>query len=117
VSAPQACSACGTVPPAGHAGACPACGTPSPAAGVRTCRVCGCTDDRACVDEEIGPCWWIEADLCSHCRPPSEVDRAVGVIREALAPILAGLEKFLAGFLAEAKAWRERIAAMFRRTR
>lgn len=33
---------------------------------VRTCRVCGCTDAKACVDER-GPCWWVGADLCSHC--------------------------------------------------
>lgn len=34
----------------------------------RTCRVCGCTDSTACVDDR-GPCWWVETDLCSHCRP------------------------------------------------
>lgn len=33
----------------------------------RTCRVCGCTDERACP----GGCWWVEADLCSTCRPPA----------------------------------------------
>lgn len=31
------------------------------------CRACGCTDDDACVDAELGPCWWVEDDLCSHC--------------------------------------------------
>ena len=31
------------------------------------CRVCGCTNERACVDIELGPCWWVEDDLCSHC--------------------------------------------------
>jgi hypothetical protein len=34
---------------------------------MRTCRVCGCTDDNACVGLD-GPCYWIEADLCSACR-------------------------------------------------
>ena len=33
------------------------------------CRQCGCTEIRACVDER-GPCWWAEADLCSHCADP-----------------------------------------------
>lgn len=38
---------------------------------VRTCRVCGCTDARACE----GGCWWVEADLCSACKPgPADVD-------------------------------------------
>ena len=35
------------------------------------CRVCGCTQNRACVDER-GPCWWVEAGLCSHCQEPAE---------------------------------------------
>ena len=35
----------------------------------RTCRTCGCTDTHACVDDR-GPCWWAEADLCSHCADP-----------------------------------------------
>lgn len=47
---------------------------------VRSCRVCGCTDDHACVDTDLGPCWWVEDDLCSHCSPDitnfkEEVDR------------------------------------------
>lgn len=33
----------------------------------RVCRVCGCSDDSACYSEEMGFCWWIEKDLCSHC--------------------------------------------------
>jgi|GEM_PF-1853820 len=33
----------------------------------RRCRVCGCTETNACVHPEAGPCWWVEADLCSHC--------------------------------------------------
>lgn len=33
----------------------------------RHCRVCGCTDDRACRPHG---CYWVEADLCSACRPP-----------------------------------------------
>lgn len=31
------------------------------------CRVCGCTDDKACLDENGEPCWWVQEDLCSHC--------------------------------------------------
>lgn len=33
----------------------------------RACRRCGCTDMKACVDDKLGPCWWVEDDLCSHC--------------------------------------------------
>ncbi len=40
-------------------------------AGPRACRLCGCTDDRACMTE-AGPCWWVEADLCSACTPEEE---------------------------------------------
>lgn len=31
------------------------------------CRVCGCTEDRACVESERGPCCWLEDDLCNYC--------------------------------------------------
>ena len=31
------------------------------------CRVCGCWDFDPCWDEDSGPCWWVEADLCSRC--------------------------------------------------
>ncbi len=34
----------------------------------QACRVCGCTEDRACFDVKHGPCWWVEVDLCSHCK-------------------------------------------------
>jgi hypothetical protein len=33
------------------------------------CRRCGCVEERACVHDELGPCWWIAPDLCSHCDP------------------------------------------------
>lgn len=35
---------------------------------VRTCRVCGCTENDACYHPKGGSCWWVEADLCSHCK-------------------------------------------------
>ena len=41
--------------------------------GERQCRVCHCTQDHACVDPVHGPCWWLEADLCSHCGEPAIV--------------------------------------------
>lgn len=41
----------------------------------QTCRECGCTDNRACLSEEFGPCWWVEVDLCSHCEMGIECDR------------------------------------------
>jgi len=33
--------------------------------------VCGCTDDdcRQCVEKTGEPCYWVEPDLCSACRP------------------------------------------------
>lgn len=37
----------------------------------RTCRVCHCTDTNACLPP-AGPCHWVEADLCSACKPPCE---------------------------------------------
>ncbi len=33
----------------------------------RACRRCGCTQYNACVDRRLGPCWWVDEDLCSHC--------------------------------------------------
>lgn len=33
----------------------------------RKCRICGCTEHNACVNGELGPCWWVAYDLCSHC--------------------------------------------------
>ncbi len=35
----------------------------------RICRVCGCSDESACFNEDMGFCWWVEDDLCSHCDP------------------------------------------------
>jgi hypothetical protein len=34
---------------------------------VRSCRRCGCTAFDACVDPVLGPCFWVDDDLCSHC--------------------------------------------------
>jgi hypothetical protein len=43
---------------------------------VKTCRVCGCSDFDACIHEEHGNCYWIEKDLCSHCKLfPGEATR------------------------------------------
>ena len=36
-------------------------------AGFKTCRECGCWEFNACWADDIGPCRWVEADLCSHC--------------------------------------------------
>lgn len=39
------------------------------------CRKCGCTETTACWHDKLGPCWWVEADLCSHCaQTPPLVD-------------------------------------------
>lgn len=40
--------------------------------GARTCRECGCWQYDACWDEDAGPCWWVEEDLCSHCADKKE---------------------------------------------
>lgn len=34
----------------------------------RTCRACGCTEPNACINHVDGACWWVEPDLCSHCK-------------------------------------------------
>ena len=34
---------------------------------IRKCRQCGCTEEMACYSEGHGNCWWVEANLCSHC--------------------------------------------------
>lgn len=39
----------------------------APPEGEPVCRVCGCWEFDACCDDERGPCWWVEPDLCSHC--------------------------------------------------
>ena len=42
---------------------------PVPPSSVARCRECGCLDFAACESEELGPCWWVEEDLCSGCHP------------------------------------------------
>lgn len=37
-------------------------------ANLRTCRQCGCNEFDACYHPKLGNCWWIEDDLCSHCK-------------------------------------------------
>lgn len=32
------------------------------------CRKCGCTQEDSCVDKKGNPCYWVEPNLCSHCR-------------------------------------------------
>ncbi len=43
----------------------------SAAAKVRSCHLCGCTDDNACLVEDLEgnerPCWWVTIDLCDGC--------------------------------------------------
>lgn len=31
------------------------------------CKECGCSDFNACQSPSLGPCWWVEERLCSHC--------------------------------------------------
>lgn len=39
------------------------------------CRKCGCTNEdcHGCIERASTPCHWIEADLCSACRPATWV--------------------------------------------
>lgn len=42
----------------------------------RVCRVCGCSDNDACYHDDYGNCYWVEKDLCSHCKYfPGEATR------------------------------------------
>jgi hypothetical protein len=65
------------------------------------CRVCGCTQDRACVSED-GPCWWVEADLCSACATTAQIavaglDRRIKELQQAAAdPYYANLRDAIA---------------------
>jgi hypothetical protein len=72
----------------------------SPLAVLAHCRICGCTDEHACLDDEVGPCWWLEPDLCSHCGEPAivaaEYDRLVLRVSEDGAIVLR--ETNLRGF-------------------
>jgi hypothetical protein len=49
-----------------------------------TCRQCGCTDNQACIDDWLGPCWWVEPDLCSHCEMGLDCDHAGRAERELI---------------------------------
>lgn len=33
----------------------------------RRCRKCGCSECDPCMHDELGNCYWIDLDLCSHC--------------------------------------------------
>jgi hypothetical protein len=71
--------------------------------GARRCRVCGCTQDHACVDPDHGPCWWIEADLCSHCGEPAIVAAAYDRLLARLVPGEAAFEHQLKAWTARAR--------------
>lgn len=32
------------------------------------CRKCGCTEHDPCIHPDHGNCYWVEPDLCSHCK-------------------------------------------------
>jgi hypothetical protein len=43
---------------------------------IRRCRQCGCSEEDACIHPDHGNCWWVEEDLCSHCKNwPGEAKR------------------------------------------
>lgn len=70
----------------------------------RRCRVCGCTDDHACVDPEFGACWWVEADLCSHCGEPAIVAAVYDRLHPANGPLTIMSEAMLLVWAARARA-------------
>lgn len=46
---------------------------------VRACRICGCTDEDCigCVVRTGKPCRWVDADLCSACRPYATMEDGI----------------------------------------
>ena len=48
-----------------------------------SCRVCGCWELNACWHKELGPCWWVESDLCSHCKSKADAVTAASTERIA----------------------------------
>jgi activating signal cointegrator 1 len=42
----------------------------------RICLKCGCTQNDACFMDEVGPCWWVGENLCSHCKPVANDKKA-----------------------------------------
>lgn len=61
----------------------------------KVCRVCGCTDNNACITE-VGPCWWVEEELCSACDNLEKIDMqthrfitgAMGTGKESISKLL-----------------------------
>ena len=41
---------------------------------VRKCRACGCTEHNACYKPNLGPCHWVEENLCSQCTASTGAD-------------------------------------------
>jgi hypothetical protein len=67
------------------------------------CRVCGCTDSHACVDDEVGPCWWVELDLCSHCAEPAIVAAEYDHILSTLSPMESAFQHRMKVWAAKAR--------------
>lgn len=79
----------------------------------RTCRGCGCTEHRACVDPEAGPCWWVEADLCSHCQAALLALRARMQVATDLGSAQAALELRHAAQIERMLAWSLSLPTLF----
>ena len=43
-----------------------------------TCRVCGCWEMAACWHDQVGACWWVEPNLCSHCGSDPSAEAPAG---------------------------------------
>lgn len=72
--------------------------------GERRCRVCHCTDTAACFDPDHGPCWWIDADLCSHCGEPAIVAGEYDRLLAGLSPVESAFQHQLAAWAVKARA-------------
>lgn len=49
-----------------------------PPPGIPVCPECGCWQEDACWDDELGPCEWVEPDLCSFCKDKPRYSNARG---------------------------------------
>jgi hypothetical protein len=47
------------------------------------------------MDSKLGPCWWVEDDLCSHCQVRGYHRRTM--IRLVASYVIMGLVMFFAG--------------------
>jgi hypothetical protein len=80
---------------------------------VARCRVCGCTEDHARVDDQVGPCWWLEPNLCSHhCGEPALVAAEYDRLVAELSPEESAFQHSLVAWAAKARVALARASAI-----